>query len=190
MARCPPRRRGAGRGEGERGLRPAGGARVCGVGGVTGRPRDPGGGASSHRVLLPGAQSRLLARGGGGLGSRSPGAIRRRPGAGPGGCRLCAGEPRRADQVGPGGAAGGPSAGAGVLAAAGWRTGGHADPPEERPALGRARETDGSASRWPLSKLACHGPVRSVRPSRSLGAIAAGGLGQRQKLSSAGGYLV
>lgn len=165
---------------------------MCGVGGVTGRPRDPAGGASSHRVqktgqrprvLLPVAQSSLLARE---AAAAASGPAARTPSA--------AGQARGREDAGsapesPGGRTrsgrrGGRAAErwCGVLVAAGWRTGWHADPPEQRPAPGRARETDGSVSRWPLSKWASQDSVRSVRQSRSPGAIAAGGLGQRQKL--------
>lgn len=146
---------------------------MCGVGGVTGRPGDPGNGASSRPGPAqiprePGSRPRVpacspvclrvreAAAGSGGV--RGPAARRAVPGRPGSGERMQT--PRwRAGEGGPGqapeGLAGGPGRSRGGCSPASGRTAGRASGSGERPAPGEhGREADGSGSRWPLSKSA------------------------------------
>lgn len=141
------KRRGLVTGEPSFATRPGG----TGAGGVTRRPGDPGGSASSRpRPCVPAPSpvcSRVRAT------SRPRGAVPGGPGAGQGECRLGAGEPRRAGQAGAGGRARGAR---GVLVAAPGRTSG------ERTAAGCAPEARGSRFFVARFKIRSPDPVRSV----------------------------
>lgn len=156
---------------------------MCGAGGVTGRPGDPGNGASSRPGPAqiprePGSRPRVPAcspvclrvpeaAAGSGGGRRGPAARRAVPGRPGSGERMQT--PRwRAGEGRPGQAPEGQARG-GCSPASG-RTAGRASGSGERPAPGRrGREADGSGSRWPLSKSAPKlGDIRTaVRVIRS-----------------------
>lgn len=124
--------------------------RGTGAGGVTGRPGDPGGGASSSPLPCVPAPSPVCSRVR--ATSRPRSAVPGGPGAGQGGCRLGAGKPRRA---GPAGAGGWARGARGVLVAAPGRTSG------ERTATGRPPEAGGSRFFVVPFKIQSPDPVRS-----------------------------